>query len=605
MQQRADYTDINILREKIVDLAIFVGLILGIAAYLISLFNYSASNIKLSHLSDSIVILSMATLVIWRKKISISVKTIVVVCAILLLVIVDTIKLGILSENKVLLIIIPFFTYLGYNFRKSIIVFGFSIICFLAIGYLHYSGGIAPTADIELRTTFITPWLIHTLLISSVAAVNIAVIHSFYKTFSKLLEDLHLNNKALKDSEQNYREIFDNTADAIFIHDLNGKIVDVNKVMLDTYGYSRNEIDGITLDDLSSGNPGFTVDDVAKKVEEAIAKGKIVFDWQARKKSGKVFWAEVILKKTTIHGKERLLAVVTDNDEKKKNALKLADYRNHLEKLVHERTAEIEATNEELKATNEELFNQREELTQTLSRLNETQKQLTHSEKMASLGVLSAGVAHEINNPLNFIKGGVTGLESVLLVEDQNSPSEIKTLINAISEGVDRASDIVTSLNHFSRQGDSIIESCNIVDILENCLTILKNKTKNKIDITTNYCDTTAIVFGNDGQLHQAFLNILNNAIQAIPEEGEISIETTIIKDTVQIKISDTGVGMEKHVLEKITDPFFTTKEPGQGTGLGLSITYNIITDHLGQLNFESTPLEGTIVIVTLPITTN
>jgi C4-dicarboxylate-specific signal transduction histidine kinase len=134
--------------------------------------------------------------------------------------------------------------------------------------------------------------------------------------------------------------------------------------------------------------------------------------------------------------------------KKKKNAIQLEKYKNHLELLVKERTEEVETTNEELKATNEELYAQREELTSTLEKLKSAQEKLVQAEKMASIGVLAAGVAHEINNPLNFIQGGATGLKDIL-EKCENSEEDAQVLLDAIHEGIERASAIVSSPESF------------------------------------------------------------------------------------------------------------------------------------------------------------
>lgn len=602
MQFLTEHKEINKLREKIIDSTILVGLIMGATAYLTSLFNYSNSDFKANFITDLLVVFLLAFMVIMRKRIKLHIKSSVVIIAIFVLVITDALKLGVYSDSKVLLIIIPFFSFISYNFRHALFIYIAAIACFLLVGFLHYTKLIEPQVDYALRASLANPWLINTLLISSVAGIIIVIINRFYNTFIKLLSDLETKNKELKDSEQNYHEIFDNTADAIFIHDLQGNIIDVNKVMLETYGYSRKEIKDLSISDFSSGEGEFTINNVRKHVAEAKKQGKVVFDWQAKRKSGEVFWVEIALKVTRIHGKDRILAVVTDIDEKKKNALKLAEYSNRLEHLVEERTSEIEAANEELKATNEELYFQREELSLAIKKLNETQKQLTHSEKMASLGILSAGIAHEINNPLNFIRGGTTGIEALLEDENIENIEEFGLLINAIKEGTDRASNIVTSLNHFSRQEKSKTEHCNLNEILDNCLLILHNKIKNRIEVNCSYATPPVTIFGNEGQLHQAFLNILSNAVQAIENNGCINITSKQNSTHATITISDNGEGIEKENLAKVTDPFYTTKEPGKGTGLGLSITYNIITDHGGSIKFKSTPLEGTIVFITLPL---
>jgi|WetSurSiteA1Bulk_404760.scaffolds.fasta_scaffold00151_2 signal transduction histidine kinase len=273
-----------------------------------------------------------------------------------------------------------------------------------------------------------------------------------------------------------------------------------------------------------------------------------------------------------------------------------------LELAVKERTEEIEATNEELKAANEELSGQREELESAINSLHTTQKQLVQSEKMASLGVLAAGVAHEINNPLNFINGGVVGLENYISENLQEHRSELEPLIEGIQIGVRRASDIVTSLNHYSRHDDSPSIACDIHEIIDNCLVMLASQYKYKIEVQKIYTTKTHTLLCNEGKLHQAILNILVNAEQAISEKGTVIITTHVMNGRLIISVTDSGCGIPQEDLPKITDPFFTTKDPGKGTGLGLAITYNIVQEYKGTLDFESQSGLGTKVTITLPV---
>jgi signal transduction histidine kinase len=277
----------------------------------------------------------------------------------------------------------------------------------------------------------------------------------------------------------------------------------------------------------------------------------------------------------------------------------------NLELLVAERTCELEAANEELRTANEELYfknklvqEQNDEIEKTLKDLKAAQNQLIQSEKMASLGVLTAGVAHEINNPLNFIMGGYTGLINELKTCDFEKDERISVYLNGIKTGVDRAADIVKGLNQISRSNDSFDEKCNLHTILDNCLTVLYSKYKDNIVITKEYYKSALYVNGNNGKLHQVFMNIISNAIDSIEHHGVISIETNIIDNNFEVAITDTGCGISSENLKKVFDPFFTTKEPGKGTGLGLYITNSIVEQHKGNLQITSTLNKGTKVIV-------
>ncbi len=251
---------------------------------------------------------------------------------------------------------------------------------------------------------------------------------------------------------------------------------------------------------------------------------------------------------------------------------------------------------------NSEQIAQRKELEAVLSNLKDAQNRLIQSEKMASLGVLVAGIAHEINNPLNFINAGVIGLDGYINDNLKEHAEDLNPLLFAIQEGVKRAADIVTSLSHYSRRTDNVFVPYDLHLIIDNALIMLQNQIKNRIEVIKDFKDSSLMINCNEGRLHQVFLNILANAIQAIVDSGTITISTEIIDNSIVVKISDTGCGIHPDLISKITDPFFTTKPPGKGTGLGLSISYNIILEHQGTLRFISQPNQGTTAILTLPL---
>jgi ligand-binding sensor domain-containing protein/signal transduction histidine kinase len=260
-----------------------------------------------------------------------------------------------------------------------------------------------------------------------------------------------------------------------------------------------------------------------------------------------------------------------------------------LEVKVDERTIELAKKNNELSVA--------------LDNLESTQQHLIRSEKMASLGILSSGVAHEINNPLNFIQGGVIGLENLLKKRNDTDIKELLPFINSIQEGVKRAASIVKSLTQFSQLGGSEYEQCDVHQVIDNCLQILQSNLKNKEGIERDYTDVPFSFYGNQAKLHQAILNVITNANQAIDHKGTIQIKTRIINGQIELTFSDSGQGIERENLKKVIDPFYTTKNPGEGTGLGLYITYNIINEFKGDIEIDSKPCRGAIVKIILPST--
>jgi len=267
--------------------------------------------------------------------------------------------------------------------------------------------------------------------------------------------------------------------------------------------------------------------------------------------------------------------------------------------------------------------------------LQEAQLQLVQSEKMASLGQLTAGIAHEINNPINFVSANVNPLQRDLndllrllrryeevdasdgvaakLAEIQQLREEIDVdyvieemgqLLKGIAEGAGRTTEIVRGLRNFSRVDESELKRADIHEGLDSTLVLLHSMYKGRIEIVKEY-DALPDIECYPGQLNQVFMNLINNAVQAIPAEGRVTVGTRRIGDLVEVTIADTGAGIPDAIRQKIFDPFFTTKEVGKGTGLGLSISIGIIQKHNGTIAVESEVGKGTTFIVTLPIAQN
>lgn len=425
----------------------------------------------------------------------------------------------------------------------------------------------------------------------------------YYEGFVENVTERRIAEKALKESEEKYRTLMESMNEVIMMVDNDDKVQYVNKKFTEILGYTQGEIIGETgykklldpadHDIIIKANQERTNNIISQYETSFIAKNGTKVDFLISGAPIKDSNGDVV----------GSIGSMIDISEKKKIEQELATYRHQLELLVKERTEELATANEELSSTNEELHSQREELELVLLNLQNTQKQLIQAEKMASLGVLASGIAHEINNPLNFIQGGVFGIEQYLEENMTEHKEELAPLIDGINTGIIRAANIVTSLNHYSRKNDLKKEECDIHSIIDNCFVILRNQTVNRIEIEKNYTTESHKLLGNEGKLHQVMLNILSNAVQAIDNKGLISINTKIIESNLVITIADTGCGISRENLSKIMDPFFTTKDPGKGTGLGLSITYNILEEHSGSIDFISSEGKGTKVLIKLPIT--
>lgn len=291
----------------------------------------------------------------------------------------------------------------------------------------------------------------------------------------------------------------------------------------------------------------------------------------------------------------------------------------------------------QLEENAEVLEKKNQELEKAYSELKSAQSQILQQEKMASIGQLAAGIAHEINNPTGFIMSNLNtllkysgrikeftasqteALESIskdfpalkdvfeTLKEKRKATKfdlvmgDIDGLINESLEGAERIKKIVQDLKSFSRVDESENKSADLNEGIESAINILWNEIKYKAAVIKEYGEIPKTRC-NAGQLNQVFMNILINAVQAIDKRGEIKIKTWHEADNIYISISDTGSGIPEDKINRIFEPFFTTKDVGQGTGLGLSIVYDIIKKHNGDIRVDSKLGSGTTFYITIPV---
>ncbi|OEU71877.1 MAG: hypothetical protein BA864_11110, partial [Desulfuromonadales bacterium C00003093] len=307
------------------------------------------------------------------------------------------------------------------------------------------------------------------------------------------------------------------------------------------------------------------------------------------------------------------------------------------------REEKIKALNKRMQETSDEIKVKNEKLEYTLKQLKNTQAQIVQAEKMASVGQLAAGVAHEINNPTGFVSSNLKTLADYLNdinrlikqyrmliteLKDNNAEDKITSsieklldqisgiekeidldfimddvmdLINDCREGTKRIKKIVLDLKDFAHPGEDKLQATDINKGIESTLNVVWNELKYKATVTKDY-GKLPIVKCYPQQLNQVFMNIFVNAVQAIEKRGEIRISTRADNGSVEVRISDTGVGIPKENISKIFDPFFTTKEVGKGTGLGMNIAHNIIKKHNGTINVESEVGKGTTFRIRIPV---
>jgi C4-dicarboxylate-specific signal transduction histidine kinase len=294
----------------------------------------------------------------------------------------------------------------------------------------------------------------------------------------------------------------------------------------------------------------------------------------------------------------------------------------NLEEQIVNRTAMLRTSNEKLKDINKDL--------------KETQSQLNQAEKMASVGQLAAGVAHEINNPVGFVKSNLASLREYLVIFTQlnelveafmqskdvferrmlqqkiiamMSEEDVQFLlsdgidiIQESDDGLARVSDIVSGLKSFSRADDDTMQSFNINQCIETTLKMVHNQLKYHCEIETQLASDLPNIDMHVGKIIQVLTNLLVNAGHAVGERGNIQVISEMVDDTIKVTVADNGHGIEPEHLKQLFNPFFTTKPEGEGTGLGLSISFNIIKEHHGRIDVESEIDVGTKFIITLPV---
>lgn len=276
---------------------------------------------------------------------------------------------------------------------------------------------------------------------------------------------------------------------------------------------------------------------------------------------------------------------------------------------------------------------QYQEQAKLLEQLTNTQSQLLHAEKMASIGQLAAGIAHEINNPLGFIHSNLQSLNEYLtklikaldfsekllhkaddkislkLKQDYFNRAQIEyikedtpELLQESLTGISRVSSIIQNLKVFSHVDNTSWQQCDLRQIIDSTLSMLSNELKYKVKAHVNYVAQSPFIRCQPVQLNQVLLNIFNNAIQAMNDKGDIWIELNEQSDSLSLLIKDNGCGIAPDVLPRVFEPFFTTKDVGHGSGLGLSMVYTVIKQHQGTISLESEQGIGTVININFPL---
>jgi signal transduction histidine kinase len=257
----------------------------------------------------------------------------------------------------------------------------------------------------------------------------------------------------------------------------------------------------------------------------------------------------------------------------------------------------------EVERKTSQLRHKSEELEQAMIKVRQAQADLIQSEKLASLGTLAAGIAHEINNAVNFVSNSIPTIQkSLALIPDQKKRDTASILIGSMKNGVNVIVRIVESLRSYTGLNQGKFKKVSISEVVDSVITLTKSKIEDgnvKIELSL---EENSNVYGNSVGLHQLFMNLITNAVDAMEGGGVLSISSKIGDTFCEIKVSDTGSGIPNDILDKIFNPFFTTKEAGKGTGLGLHIVKQQVESHNGSIKIDSGVGKGTSFIIRLPI---
>ena len=391
--------------------------------------------------------------------------------------------------------------------------------------------------------------------------------HKIEKERKELIQELReeitervLVEKGLLESEEKYRQVIATARDAIMVFDAKTRrFIEINKACEDIYGYSREEFINMRLADITiTAEPEDSEVSFSKTPIKKLPKISLYYH---RKKDGTVFPVEISESNFIYKGRNVLCVIIRDITERIR--------------------FEEEKQNMQLK--------------------------MIQSSKLASLGEIATGIAHEINQPLTYISTFIQNLQED--IEDNTiDETKLEERLKTANNQADRINKIIQHLRTFSRQDIADMRPVSIETIFNNTLLLMGERIRlSNIDLVNNIEPDLPVVLGNPNRLEEVFINMLQKSIDAFTNNSKnarISVNMNLSEDkeSIIIRVTDNGIGIEYEKQEKIFEPFFTTKEIGKGTGLGLSIVYGIIREHKGSITCQSEPNKGTAFTITLPV---
>jgi len=293
----------------------------------------------------------------------------------------------------------------------------------------------------------------------------------------------------------------------------------------------------------------------------------------------------------------KMTTAVASGDLEQESGVDRSDEIGDLAKAFDTMTLSLRDRTEEAARLYAEAIERNKDLADANARLQSTQAQLIQSEKLASVGQLTAGIVHDVKNPLAVIKGLAEEL-----TEEVDSDGYAREGLETIRDSASKANTIVSDLLKFARQSTPDMQRRDMRETIRSVIRLTEYLArKGNVEITTEMPETAVLVTYDAQQIEQVLINMTTNAVQAMPDGGTLDFELKEFEESVEIKISDSGSGIPQENLDRIFDPFFTTKPEGEGTGLGLSVSYGIVARHGGQIDVDSSMSEGTTFTVILP----
>jgi two-component system, LuxR family, sensor kinase FixL len=385
--------------------------------------------------------------------------------------------------------------------------------------------------------------------------------------------------------------ILDVAEDGIVTVDDRHRIVLFNGGAEKLFGWSRGEVLGKSLNQIIPERFAATHDALVEEFGRSPVVARNMGERRGvygRRKNGEEFPAEITISKMLVDDRLYLTAIVRDISERRQAQEAIEKLNQDLEQRVVERTAELTQSTERLQAKTEEL--------------RTTTQQLWQAAKLASVGELAAGIAHELNNPLGTIS---LRLEALLSKTPADDPR--RKAMEIVEQEVERMATLVANLLQFSRRGKEESSTFDVIEELNRTVELMQHQLRRRgVNVQSGFGSQPTVIHADRQKLRQVFLNLVTNAMDAMPSGGTLTLNVhwktkEAGKPFAIVEVIDTGHGIPPEVLPKVMDPFFTTKDEGKGTGLGLAICRRIVQEHRGSIQIESAAGKGTTVRVVLP----